>query len=90
MDKLLRNLLIVLAVMVIIVPIGLLAVGTAFGEWDIGVSSTWAAPIPDYALPSLGGSFLSQSLTYWLSAIIGVVLSGGLLILIGRAITSRN
>ena len=90
MDELLRNLLIVLAVMIVVVPIGLLAVGTAYGEWDIGVSSTWAAPIPDYALPSLGGSLLNQSLAYWLSAIIGVVLSGGLLILIGRAITSRN
>ncbi len=90
MDELLRNLLIVLAVMIVVVPIGLLAVGTAYGEWDIGVSSTWAAPIPDYALQSLGGSFLNQSLAYWLSAIIGVVLSGGLLILIGRVITSRN
>ncbi|MGZ4911396.1 MAG: PDGLE domain-containing protein [Halobacteriota archaeon] len=90
MDKLLRNLLILLAVMIVVVPIGLLAVGTAYGEWDIGVSSTWAAPIPDYSLPSLEASFLNQSLVYWLSAIIGVVLSGGLLILIGRAITSRN
>jgi hypothetical protein len=90
MDKLLRNLLIVLAVMIIAVPIGLLAVGTAYGEWDIGVSRTWTAPISDYALPSLEGSFLNQSLAYWMSAIIGVVLTGGLLILIGRAITSRN
>jgi len=90
MDKLLRNLLIALAVMIVAVPIGLLAVGTAYGEWDIGVSSTWAAPIPDYTLPSLEESFLNQSLAYWLSAIIGVLLSGGLLILIGRAITSRN
>ena len=90
MDKLLRNLLIVLAVMVVAVPTGLLAVGTAYGEWDIGVSSTWAAPIPDYTLPSLEESFLNLSLAYWLSAIIGVLLSGGLIILIGRAITSRN
>ena len=105
MDKLLRNLLIVLAVMIVVVPIGLLAVGTAYGEWGTeeleelvgfipagleSVSSTWTAPIPDYALPSLGESFLNLSLAYWLSAIIGVILSGGLLILIGKAITSRN
>jgi hypothetical protein len=105
MDKLLRNLLIVLAVMIVVVPIGLLAVGTAYGEWGAeelkvlvgyipqgleSVSSTWTAPIPDYALPSLGESFLDLSLAYWLSAIIGVMLSGGLLILIGKAITSRS
>jgi hypothetical protein len=105
MDKLLRNLLIVLAVMIIVVPIGLLAVGTAYGEWGTeeleglvgfipaglgSVSSTWTAPLPDYALPSLEVSFLNQSLAYWLSAIIGVILSGGLLIIIGRAMTSRN
>ena len=78
---------------------------TAYGEWGTeeleglvgfipagleSVSSTWTAPIPDYALPSLGESFLNLSLAYWLSAIIGVILSGGLLILIGKAITSRN
>jgi hypothetical protein len=105
MDKLLRNLLIALAVMIVAVPIGLLAVGTAYGEWGTAeleglvgfipaglgsVSSTWTAPVPDYALPSLGGSFLNLSLAYWLSAIIGVLLSGSLLILIGRAITRRS
>ena len=105
MDKLLRKLLIVLAATIVAVPIGLLAVGTAYGEWGAeeleglvgfipggleSMSSTWAAPIPDYALPSLGGSFLNSSLVYWLSAIIGVILAGGLLLLIGRAITSRS
>jgi cobalt/nickel transport system permease protein/cobalt/nickel transport protein len=105
MDKLLRNLLIVLAVMIVAVPIGLLAVGTAYGEWGAeeleglvgyipqgleSVSNTWTAPIPDYALPSLGETFLNLSLAYWASAIIGVILSGGLLILLGKAITSRN
>jgi hypothetical protein len=105
MDKLLRNLLIVLAVMIVVVPIGLLAVGTAYGEWGAeeleglvgfipagleSVSRTWTAPVPNYALPSLEGSFLNLSLAYWLSAIVGVVLSGGLLILIGRAITRSS
>lgn len=105
MDKLLRNLLIGLAVFVIAVPIGLLAVGTAYGEWGpeelqelVGfipaglesVSSTWTAPIPDYALPSLEESFLNLSLAYWLSAIIGVILSGGVLLLIGRVLTRRK
>jgi len=104
MDRLLRNLLIGLAVLIIVVPVGLLAVGTAYGEWGAeeleglvgfipaglaSISSLWAAPIPDYALPSLGETFLDLSLAYWLSAIIGVILSAGVLILIGRVLT-RN
>ncbi|MEI7826803.1 MAG: PDGLE domain-containing protein [Euryarchaeota archaeon] len=104
MDKLLRNLLIGLVVLIIAVPIGLLAVGTAYGEWGAeeleqlvgfipaglaSISSLWSAPIPDYALPNLGEAFLDLSLAYWLSAIIGVILSAGALILIGRVIT-RN
>jgi hypothetical protein len=104
MDRLLRNLIVALLALIILVPIGLLAVGTAYGEWGAedlqalvgfipaglaSLSTLWAAPIPDYALPSLGDTFLDLSLGYWLSAIIGVVLSGGILILIGRALT-RN
>jgi PDGLE domain len=104
MDKLLRNLLIGLAVLIIAVPIGLLAVGTAYGEWGAdelqalvgfipaglaSMSGVWAAPIPDYALPNLGEAFIDLSLAYWLSAIVGVTLSAAALILIGTVIT-RN
>jgi hypothetical protein len=102
MEKLLRNLLIGLAGLIILVPLGLLAVGTAYGEWgaeDLGalvgyipaglasLSSTWTAPIPDYALPRLGEEMFGLSLGYWISAIIGVICAGGLLFLIGKAIT---
>jgi hypothetical protein len=105
MDRLLRNLLIGLALLIILVPIGLLAVGTAYGEWGAeelkglvgfipaglaSVSSLWSAPIPDYALPSLGHAFLDLSLAYWLSAVIGVILSAGVVILIGRVLTRNN
>jgi hypothetical protein len=105
MDRLLRNLLIGLALLIILVPIGLLAVGAAYGEWGAedlkglvgfipaglaSVSSLWSAPIPDYALPSLGGAFLDLSLAYWLSAVIGVILSAGVVILIGRVLTRNN
>jgi hypothetical protein len=105
MDKLLRNLLIALLALIILVPIGLLAVGTAYGEWGTedlqalvgfvpaglaSLSGLWAAPLPDYALPSLGDTFADLSLGYWLSAIIGVVLCGGILILIGRVLTKNT
>lgn len=105
MEKLLRNLLIGLAILVIIVPVGLLAVGTAYGEWGAeelqklvgfipgglsSISDAWSAPIPDYALPNLGEAFIDLSLAYWLSAIIGVVLSALLLVVIGRVLTKKK
>jgi hypothetical protein len=104
-DRLLRNLLIVLAILIIAVPVGLLAVGTAYGEWGAeelqqlvgfvpaglaSVSGLWAAPIPDYALPRLGDAFFGRSLGYWLSAVIGVILCAGVVILIGRVLTRNN
>ncbi len=101
MDKLLRNLLIGLAILILLVPLGLLAVGTAFGEWGIeeleeevgfiptgleSLASTWTAPIPDYALEALGEELLGISVGYWLSAIIGVIVCGVLLWLLGKAL----
>lgn len=107
MEKLLRNLLIGLAILIVLVPLGLLAVGTAFGEWgpeelveEAGLNAipaglenlagVWSAPIPDYALATLGEEFLGLSIGYWLSAIIGVILCAGVLVLIGRVITSSS
>ena len=104
MDKLLRNLLIVFLVLIVLVPIGLLAGGTAYGEWSTdelqglvgfvpagfaSLSGLWQAPLPDYGLPALSDTFLGQSLGYYASAIIGAALCGGISILIGRALT-RN
>lgn len=103
-DKLLRNLLIVFAVLIVLVPIGLLASGTAYGEWSANqlqglvgfvpagvasLSGLWHAPLREYSLPGLSGTFLGQSLAYYASAILGAVLCGGVSILIGRALT-RN
>ena len=102
MDKLLRNLLIVFVVLIVLVPIGLLASGTAYGEWSAdelqglvgfvpvgfaSLSGLWQAPLPDYGLPALSDTFLGQSLGYYVAAIIGSVLCGGVFILIGRALT---
>lgn len=66
MDKTTRNLIIGLVALIILAPLGLLAVGETFGEWGnedleekIGYvpsgleefSSLWSAPMPDYTLP---------------------------------------
>ena len=67
MDKIVRNFAIGLMVLVILAPLGLLAVGETFGEWSneeikekLGfvppglerLSSSWSAPLPDYAFPN--------------------------------------
>ena len=101
MDKTTRNLFIGLVALIILAPLGLLAVGETFGEWGNeelkeklgyvpegleGLSSLWSAPLPDYALPGMGESMTAASVAYVLSAIIGVVIGGGLLYLLGKRI----
>ncbi len=64
--KIVRNFAIGLALLIILTPLGLLAVGETFGEWGreelnekLGyvpsgfekLSGLWCAPIPDYAFP---------------------------------------
>ncbi len=101
MDKTTRNLAIGLIALIILAPLGLLAVGETFGEWSneeleekIGfvppgleeLSSIWSAPMPDYALPGIGDSMTAASIAYILSAIVGVIIGGGLLYLLGKRI----
>ena len=103
MEKIYRNFAIGLVLLIILAPLGLLAVGETFGEWGseelkekLGyvpqglekLSSLWRAPMPDYAFPGGEGS---ESMTlsagaYILSAIIGVVICGGLLYFAGQKI----
>jgi len=80
-----RPLWITLAVLVVLSPIGLLAPGTAWGEWGaeeitaLGfpsipsgmakLSTLWSAPLPDYDLSDIGNS----SVAYILSAITGII-----------------
>ena len=99
MDKNLKIMIIGLAVMIIFVPLGLIASGTAYGEWGqdelqqaIGyvpaglssLSDLWHAPLSDYGLPGQGDSLADMTPGYWLSAIIGVVLCAGLLYIGGK------
>ncbi len=101
MDKTVRNLAIGLVALIILAPLGLLAVGETFGEWGneeleekIGfvpsglerLSSLWSAPMPDYALPGIGESMTEASAAYILSAVIGVLICAGLLYIIGKRI----
>lgn len=75
--------------MVILTPIGLIATGTAWGEWSgdelkesIGYipqgfekfSEILSAWMPDYSIPGLEGSFLNSSIGYIASAVVGISL----------------
>ena len=77
------------AALVVLTPIGLLASGTAWGEWgakqikqQIGfvptgfakLSQIWKAFMPNYSVKWLGNSFFGSSLGYIISAIVGIAL----------------
>jgi cobalt/nickel transport system permease protein len=95
-----RPLWIVLAVLVVLTPIGLLAPGTAWGEWGLDelsglginftpsgmakLASLWSAPLPDYDLPSLGNT----TAAYILSAIVGIIIVSIIVWLFVRLITT--
>ena len=79
----------VLLVLSILTPLGLIAEGTAWGEWGADeMKSTlgyvpegmqrfgdwWQALFPDYSMKFLGESIIGQSVGYILSALIGSLL----------------
>jgi hypothetical protein len=103
MDKTIRNLTFSLVVLIILVPLGLLAVGETFGEWGteelqekLGfvpagldqLAPFWKAPVPDYVLP---GDESAKGLVaaYYLSAILGVIICGGFLYMAGKKIAKN-
>lgn len=89
-----------LAALILLAPLGLLARGTAWGEWGpeevaklVGfvpaglerLSSTWShALFPDYSLPSSGQGFWHAAVIYVLCAVIGVGLVASLTALLAR------
>lgn len=97
-----RTLWIGLAALIVITPIGLLAPGTAWGEWgaeeltSLGLSfiprgleklsGFWSAPLPDYNVPALGNA----NVAYILSAIVGVFVTVGVVWLFSLLATSRK
>lgn len=100
MDKMMRNFAIGLVLLIILTPLGLLAVGETFGEWGpeevkekLGfvppgleqLSGIWNAPLPDYARPG-GEESMTVAAAYILSALIGVVVCGGLLYFVGKKV----
>ena len=94
MDKLVRNLMIGLIALVILTPLGLIASGTAFGEWGSDelkdkfgfvpqgiekLSGLWNAPLQDYGVPGL-----NPTIGYYIAAVLGVVICSGVLYVVGK------
>ncbi len=101
MEKIVRNFAIGLVLLIILAPLGLLAVGEAYGEWSpdefqqkVGfipqglehLSGLWNAPMADYSLPRADDSMTFSSIAYILSALIGVAIGGSLLYFVGKKI----
>ena len=95
-----RALWIGLAALIVITPIGLLAPGTAWGEWgaqelsSLGLSfipkglaqlsGFWAAPMLDYDIPALG----NVNLAYILSALVGILITVAVVWLFSLLVTN--
>lgn len=90
-----------LLALVVLTPLGLIAAGTAFGEWgteqlaeEVGfipqglaaMADFWKyAVLPDYAIPGLD-STIGSVIGYVASAVIGVALVIGIITLLNRLI----
>ena len=91
---------IALVIMAVLSPLGLLAIGSAWGEWDLAAIGDlvgfmpegmrkWEgfqpeAPLKDYEVPGLRSSRWGLGLGTVLSAFLGAGLTAGATILIGR------
>jgi cobalt/nickel transport protein len=100
-----RKYIMILFILAIISPLGLLAQGTAWGEWgpeDMtqllgyvpqGINQAqewWKAIFPDYTIPYFGEEKIFESIGYICSAIIGSSLIYGLATAYGRIIVRKN
>jgi len=98
-----KKALIVLLIFIFLTPLGLLAPGEAWGEWDIsswnvsnswksvaeGFASLWNAPLSDYNVPGWEEGFLPY-LGYIISGIVGVILIIVVTTVVGKALAGRE
>ena len=84
----------------------LMRAGSAWGEWGLEeikhmigyvppgmqrLSDLWKAPIPDYALPGQAEApLLHRSLSYILSALLGIGLCGGTALVVTRWLVKKK
>jgi cobalt/nickel transport protein len=100
-----RRYWLILIALAILSPLGLLADGTAWGEWDADelketlgyvpqgmerFKDLWQAIFPDYSMNILGDSTIGHYTEYVLSAIIGSALIYGAVRLITKLIIQQK
>lgn len=90
--------------LIIFAPLGLLASGTAYGEWsgaDIKAklgfipkgmakfSDSWKALMPDYTIPGFGSTFFKSALGYISCALVALIIILGITFIISK-LQKRN
>lgn len=93
------------AALAFLTPLGLLATGTAWGEWSMeeireqlgyipqGITvaaNWWNSLLPDYTVPALGEGGFGAAAGYVLSAAIGVVLIAALIFLTSKMVVKEQ
>jgi len=96
-----KPLLIPLGCLVVLTPLGLIATGTAWGEWGgaelrqklgyipkgfAAAAGRWRPLLPGYSLPSVGGGAAGSIAGYVISAVVGMALIAGLILLTSKLI----
>lgn len=95
-----------LLILMILTPLGLLAAGTAWGEWGteevkglVGyvpkglarLADIWHAPLPDYTFRGWEEApFLKSSIAYIVSALVGVAITVAIVYLLGKFLASKE
>ncbi|MDP4093651.1 MAG: cobalt transporter CbiM [Bacillota bacterium] len=100
-----KAILIAFGIIAVLTPLGMLATGTAWGEWSTGqiknmvgyvpkglskLSGIWKSLFPGYSLDKGSDGFLGSSLGYLLCAIIGIIIIAALMLLINRLILGKR
>ena len=101
----LRPLIVGIILLLVFVPLGLLATGTAWGEWSTDeirgefgfvpagmerFAGFWRGVLPDYAIPGHGGGFWASVPGYLISGAIGLGVIAGITFLTIRLISRRS
>lgn len=87
MDKSTRNMLILLAALVVLSPLGLIYAGETFGESTS--SAIWNVPLANYGIPGATTPF-GVAAGYVLSAMIGVAVCGGAIYVLGKMVAKND
>lgn len=100
-----KPVLLALLVMTVLTPLGLIATGTAFGEFGTDeikdmlgylpngmarLSDRWNALMPDYSLPLFGNGQAASVGGYLLSAVVGIAVVGLLIFLLSKLLAKKK